>query len=116
MLQIKTNRDIWMTRGDDAYLDLEIKQQTFPYENYELQEGDYAILSVRRSKEESKEDSNPLLIQIPLIDGNFHISPENTESLDFGNYIYDVQLTLANGNVNTIIGPNIFRILPEVTY
>lgn len=116
MLQIKNNRDLWITRGDDAYLDLEVKQQTFPYDNYELQEGDSAILTVRRSREQDIEGDNPILIQIPLVNGNFHISPKDTESLDFGNYTYDVQLTFANGYVNTIIGPNIFRILPEVTY
>ena len=116
MFVVRNNKDLWVTRGDDAYLDLEIRQQIFPYEIYNLNEGDSVLLTVRRSKDLDVDDSNPILIQLPLVDGKFHIVPENTESLDFGNYIYDIQLTFADGIVNTIIGPNVFRILPEVTY
>lgn len=116
MLVIKSNRDLWITRGDDAYLDLEIRQQNFPYDIYNLKTGDSALLTVRKSREEDIDDSNPILVQIPFVDGNFHIGSKDTENLDFGNYSYDIQVTFANGDINTIIGPNIFRILPEVTY
>ena len=116
MLVIKSNRDLWITRGDDAYLDLELRQQVFPYDIYEFSKGDSAVLTVRKSRESDVDENNPILIQLPLIDGRFHISPDDTESLDFGNYTYDVQITFANGMINTVIGPNVFRILPEVTY
>ena len=28
MLDVRGNKDLWITRGDDAYLDLELRQQT----------------------------------------------------------------------------------------
>lgn len=44
-----------------------------------------------------------------------NILPEDTESLRFGKYVYDVQLTF-NGAVKTIIKPSTFTIGEEVTY
>ena len=116
MLDIRGNKDLWITRGDDAYLDLEIRQQSFPYDIYEFDNGDSAILSVRKSRDENLNDENPILLQIPLEEGKFHIQSKDTASLDFGNYVYDVQVTFSDGRINTIVGPNTFRILPEVTY
>lgn len=40
----------------------------------------------------------------------------DTNTLDFGKYKYDVQLTTESEEVYTIIEPSIFEILPEVTY
>ena len=116
MLDVRGNKDLWITRGDDAYLDLEIRQSTFPYDIYKFVNGDVAVLSVRKSRDEDIDDNNPILLQIPLKEGKFHIRPEDTEFMNFGNYSYDVQITFADGRINTVIGPNIFRILPEVTY
>ena len=116
MLDIRGNKDLWITRGDDAYLDLELRQPTFPYDIYEFKSSDVVVLSVRKSRDADVDDNNPILLQIPLENGRFHIRPEDTEFMDFGNYSYDVQITFSDGKINTVIGPNVFRILPEVTY
>ena len=116
MLIIKENNDLWITRGDDGFLDIDFRQRDYPYDIYDLEEGDQVMLTVRKSKEQNIDDDNPILIQIPLTDNHFHISSSDTEDLDFGNYIYDIQITFSNGIINTVIGPNIFRVLPEVTY
>ena len=116
MLDVSGNKDLWITRGDDAYLDLELRQQTFPYDIYEFEDADSAVLSVRKSRDEDVDNDNPILLQIPLKNGRFHICSEDTKDMDFGNYSYDVQVTFSDGRINTVIGPNIFRILPEVTY
>ena len=42
--------------------------------------------------------------------------PEDTEPLDFGNYLYDIQVTRADGAVTTLIVPSRFRLNEEVTY
>lgn len=44
------------------------------------------------------------------------ISPGDTESLDFDDYVYDIQLTSHTGAIMTIIEPSRFRIKEEVTY
>lgn len=116
MLIIKENKDLWITRGDDAYLNLELRYPTFPYNIYQFEDNDIVVLSVRKSEDIDIDNNNPILISIPLKDGKFHIRSEDTRFLNFGNYTYDVQITFSDGRINTAIGPNIFRILPEVTY
>lgn len=44
------------------------------------------------------------------------ITPEDTKSLIFRDYVYDVQLTRADGTIMTIIPPSKFTIKGEVTY
>lgn len=116
MLIIRDNRDLWITRGDDIFLDLELRQPSFPYDKYELGEKDFSLFSVRKTRDEDIDDNNPILFQVPVTNGKIHISPEDTETLDFGDYIYDIQITFSDGSINTVIGPNILKILPEVTY
>ena len=41
--------------------------------------------------------------------------PEDTASLDFGDYVYDIQLTRANDTVTTLVVPARFRLTEEVT-
>jgi hypothetical protein len=44
------------------------------------------------------------------------IVPADTKNLSYGDYVYDVQLTRADGSVSTIIPPNTFTIKGEVTF
>lgn len=44
------------------------------------------------------------------------ILPEDTEPLDFGTYLYDIQVTRAGGVVTTLIIPSRFKLNEEVTY
>ena len=44
-----------------------------------------------------------------------HIKPEDTKAMAFGKYVYDVQLTTADGDVYTIIPPTPFELLKAVT-
>jgi len=44
------------------------------------------------------------------------IAPLDTKELEFRSYVYDVQLTKADGTVSTIIPPSTFTIGGEVTY
>lgn len=116
MVTIRTNKDLYMTRGDDVYLDVEIRQRDFPYEVYEMQEGDKLTFTVRKYKEEDVDDSNPILFQIVSETNSIYIEPKYTKDLEFSDYYYDVQLTLDSGEVNTIIGVNKLKLLSEVTY
>ena len=44
------------------------------------------------------------------------ILPPDTKTLPIGRYVYDIQITFANGTVKTVVGPAIFEITAEVTY
>ena len=42
------------------------------------------------------------------------IDPEDTKNLPFGDYVYDIQLTYPNGDVDTFITVSKFKITEEV--
>lgn len=42
-----------------------------------------------------------------------HLEPKDTKKLAFGNYVYDIEITFANGDVDTFIKGE-FELLPEV--
>lgn len=44
------------------------------------------------------------------------IKPEDTKSLAFGDYEYDIQLTTSLGVVTTIVPPSKFSLKGEITY
>lgn len=99
--------DIYMTRGDSESIGVKLS-------GYMLTEGDKVELTVRRSvgnsavihKTVTEFSDNTAIISI---------SPEDTQRLPFGKYIYDIQITYG-GSVKTIVTPSAFEIGEEVTY
>lgn len=113
-------RNIYLTRGDTAFLSVEL----FYYDSncekkkFELLDGDEIYLTVKSSfnveeflfqkKITYKEvnDAGEVLIKI---------LPSDTNNLQFKKYVYDVEIKTFDGNIYTIIPPSIFEIMPEVT-
>lgn len=97
-----------MTRGDSEKIVVFLK-------GYSLQQGDMVEFTVRESIYSDK----PVIYKkiTEFSDNSFYINilPEDTESLLFGKYVYDVKLTF-NGMVKTIIRISTFTIGEEVTY
>lgn len=61
-------------------------------------------------------DEEPLLEKvIPNNSLILRLESSDTKELDFGDYVYDVQITFADGSVDTFITPSTFRLTPEVT-
>ena len=90
---------ITLTRGDTFVSDLTILDvQGEPYipTSSEL---------VRFEMRKYKTDAAPLLaIDIPIHDPlRLELKPEQTASLPYGYYVYDISLTRANGDVDTFI-------------
>lgn len=101
-------RNLRMVRGDSDSIAVTIKG------DYTLQQGDFVELTVR------KDPYSPIVLHkriTEFTDNTFTIgfSPEDTASLSFGDYVYDVQLTFG-GAVKTIIPPSRLTIGEEVTY
>jgi hypothetical protein len=44
-----------------------------------------------------------------------HFEPKDTAGLEFGDYVYDVELCTAEGDVYTVIAKTGFKIREEVT-
>lgn len=107
-MYIDREKNITMTRGDSESITVSCEQQPFV-------EGDKVTMTVRVSK-----DDTTKLMQKDVT--SFHdgkalicIDPEDTSSLEFGTYIYDIQLTRSNGVVKTPVKGK-FTVDLEVTY
>ena len=103
------NNKIYLTRGDSASF---VPSVTDDSGNaYTIQADDTVIMTVKKTTSDTA-----YLFQKNLINSEFAIKPADTEALDYGDYVYDVQLTMANGYNDTIIPPTLFRIMEEVTF
>ena len=58
--------------------------------------------------------TDKVLVKVKIENGELVLTPEDTEGLEYGSYVYDVQITIPNVGKDTVIKPNIFEILPEV--
>lgn len=100
--------EISIIRGDSATINLTIKNRNSD-EEYELLEGDIVRFSVKRDIS----DDN-VLIQKTFEKNQIKLEHDDTKSLNFGEYVYDVELQYANGDRDTIIPPSKFIVLAEV--
>lgn len=107
MIKVK-GTDIFIVRGDAATINLTIKDKVAK-NNYALDEKDKVTLSVKKDIY-----CKDILIQKDFENNTLWLEKEDTQNLDFGEYVYDVQLTYQDGKKDTIIQPSKFIILSEV--
>ena len=98
---------IKLTRGDSAEFDITVEDANGS--PYELQDGDEVEFTVKQSVY----DKTALIQKTGT---RIQIKPEDTAALSYKKYVYDVQVTLADGTVDTIIPPSTFEVLSEVTF
>lgn len=108
MLYIEGNT-IRMTRGDTVYLTVPIT--TASGEEYIVQSDDALTLSVKKSIY----DAEYIFQKVVTGENMFHIAPVDTASIEYGSYLYDIQLNKSNGDVYTIIDVSTLVIMSEVT-
>lgn len=104
-----TGTTITLTRGDtfEALVSATKKDGT----QYIPVEGD----SIRFAMKESYDDARPILVkEIPIDTMLLVLEPEDTADLNFGKYVYDIQLTKANGKVDTFIPKATLKLSEEV--
>lgn len=98
-----------MTRGDTVCIEIGI--MTRSGETYTPVEGD----TIRFAMKRRYKDPEPLLvIDIPFDTMLLTINPEDTSSFAFGSYKYDIEITKADGVVDTFIPRAEINILEEV--
>lgn len=102
-----------MTRGDSETITVICTAAPFDT-------GDVLTMTVR---EDNGDDGYGNIVLQKVIgafeaDGTaiINIAPGDTADLEFTDYIYDIQVTRADGTVTTIIKPAAFTITEEVTY
>lgn len=111
MLYVENNDEIRLTRGDTARLTVSIIDEPTQTEHV-LNKDDILTLTVKKRAK----DSEHLMQKVSTGSNSFHIEPSDTSNLNFGTYVYDVQLNKASGDVYTIVEPAPFVILQEVTW
>ena len=101
--------EIILTRGDTFRATLTI--QDCNGDIYVPQPGDV----IRFAMKKRYSDKDVLLTKI--IDNEtltLKLSPEDTKSLLFGTYVYDIELTYSSGDVDTFIAGATLRLMEEV--
>jgi len=106
MIEIK-GTTIRMTRGDTLQT-IVVPRDKVTHEIYTPQEGDSFRFALKHNKMNSDRseytDSEPLVLKdIPSDSMLLTLLPEDTKELGFGQYVYDIQLTDADGRVDTFI-------------
>ena len=96
-----------MTRGDSESISVTIS-------GYDIQPGDFLEMTVR------KRTASPVVLYKKVTEFSenkavISITPEETNDLSIGDYVYDLQLTFG-GAVKTIVKPSKFTLEEEVTY
>ena len=100
--------NISLTRGDTLRVQLHLTKND---EEYIPVAGD----SIRFALKKKVTDSEPLIIKaIPIDTLILEVEPNDTKPLAFGSYRYDIQITTADGDVDTFIGPANFTLTEEV--
>lgn len=105
--KIRRNR-IQLVRGDTFRAKLTLKDKAGNV--YIPSADDEVLFTVKRNA-----STQQVLVQVEVFGGIVYLRPSDTESLPYGTYVYDVQVTLANGDKDTVIKANVFEVLPEVT-
>ena len=100
--------DIVLVRGDT--LRTEVGLTTEDGEEYVPQEGDVISFAAKRYYQDKNTVISKAISTDTLLLG---LDPQDTKSLDFGPYYYEVQITYANGDVDTFIRGEL-KLLPEV--
>ena len=105
-----TDNEVRLTRGDNA--DIQVIIKDLNGDTYELQEGDKLLFTIKRNCK-----TEDIIIQKDITtDQVISLMHTDTKDLDYGAYVFDVQCTLANGFVYTVIEPHPFILEKEVTF
>ena len=94
----KETNKISLTRGDSATFLVELVDDKD--EPYTPQDGD--VIRFAMDKRFGVEE--PLLVKyVDTETMSIYIQPEDTKHLDFGTYVYDIELTDQTGSVTTVL-------------
>ena len=111
VLRVDKDNTIHLTRGDTARFSIGQIVNTITNTNYTPTPEDTVTMTIKKTVLQA----DPL-VQIIVPGGEvLHIKPEDTKAMAFGKYVYDIQITMADGDVYTIIPPTTFELLKEVT-
>lgn len=106
---------IYLVRGDTLEAQIAIKQGD---EDYAPQSGDVIRFALKKAELNHNKtqyiNKEPLILKIISNETlTLRLDPQDTSALDFGTYAYDIQITMADGKVDTFISDKLY-LTPEV--
>lgn len=107
-----TGTEISMIRGNSESITLALEENgtSIPFES-----DDTVYFTIKKRLEDTENALQKVITVFDEGSAVIEITPEDTKSLELGEYIYDIQLTRADGKITTIIPPSLFLIEGEVT-
>ena len=99
---------ITLTKGDSFYSVITLKRGE---NTYTPQEGDVITFGVKKSEFDTTALISKIVPNDTLL---LYIAPSDTKQLQTGTYVYDLELTYANGDVDTFINKAKFNLAAEV--
>ena len=105
---IDHKRRITIVKGDTAIFDISMK-------NYEFVEGDEVYFTVRKSSDNLVAVIKKRVSTFKGRKAKILLSSDDT-NIEAGAYLYDVQCSLFNGVVDTIIPPTRFEVVGGITH
>lgn len=109
--------DITLTRGDTLKVKISLTKDEEPYIPVEGDRIRFALKHNKMLKDKSDyEDPTPLVEKDVSIDTmTLVLDPGDTKHLAFDTYVYDLQMTFADGSVDTFVTQGKFKLTPEVS-
>ena len=107
MFEILNSNHMRIVQGDTAIFDLNIS-------DYNFVEGDVVYFTVKKSIKDKEYTLQKVVTEFNKNTAKFKLSKEDT-NIRAGNYIYDIQVSLQDGRVDTIVLPSKFEVIEGVT-
>ena len=99
---------ITLTKGDSFYCQLTLKKDG---QTYTPEQGDV----IRFAMKKDIFDAQPVISKtVPNESLILHLDPTDTKTLALGKYIYDLEITFADGDIDTFINQAEFNLVAEV--
>lgn len=108
MFNIDSRKNIKIIKGDTAIFDITLK-------NYTFVEGDKVYFTVKYSVDDTENIIQKVITTFNDNKAKIILSKEDT-NIDTGTYLYDIQCSLADGRVDTIVVPSKFEVLGGITH
>lgn len=102
-----TGTNIKLTKGDSFYCQVGITQGG---DTYTPQEGDIIRFLMKKTYNDQRVLITKVIPNDTLV---LYLEPKDTKKLDVGSYVYDIELTSEDGDVDTFIQGK-FILTPEV--
>lgn len=110
-----------MVRGDSEDIRITMRQnigtdESPVFERVPFVEGDKVEMTVRKFAEDDTKFIHKTVTEFGDGEAFIRINPEDTEAMGFGEYVYDVQITFADGRVKTPVHDCPFTLMKEESY